>query len=175
MKRSLTGFVLGVCVVSTALATTYVRVEKNGTKTYSDRPMPGGVPIELEPAQSYSAPPSTNSSNLPREQQLLQEIDDFVYQTCRVTPENDATFTNPENVPIAVAITPNLRPFDTVTFLVNGQAVGPPGTMSYVMSPVNRGTHTVSVSIKNRFGKLLCTATSSFHVQRPSLNSPARR
>jgi hypothetical protein len=175
MKRSLTGLVLGLCVVSTALATTYVGVEKDGTKTYSDRPMAGGVPIELEPAQSYSAPTSPGPSNLPRDQQLLQEMDDFVYTSCGVTPENDSTFVNPERVPIAIVATPNIRPFDTVIFLVNGQTVGQPGTISHVMSPVNRGTHTVSVTIKNRYGKLMCTSTSSFHVQRPSLNSPARR
>jgi hypothetical protein len=174
MKRSLTVLVLGLCVVSTALATTYVRVEKDGTKTYSDRPIPGGEPIDLQPAQSYSAPPSTSTSTLPREQRLLQEMDDFVYTSCRVTPENDATFTNPENVPISVVTTPNLRPYDSVTFLVDGQAVGPPGTMSYVMSPVNRGSHTVSITITNRYGKQLCAATSSFHVQRPSINSPRR-
>jgi hypothetical protein len=92
-----------------------------------------------------------------------------------VTPENDSTFVNPERVPIAIVATPNIRPFDTVIFLVNGQTVGQPGTISHVMSPVNRGTHTVSVTIKNRYGKLMCTSTSSFHVQRPSLNSPARR
>ncbi len=173
MKRSLTVLVLGLCVVSTALATTYVRVEKDGTKTYSDRPIPGGEPIDLQPAQSYSAPPSTSTSTLPREQRLLQEMDDFVYTGCGVTPENDATFTNPERVSIAVLATPNLRPIDTVTFLVNGKAVDPPGTTSYVMSPVYRGTHTVSVTIKNRYGKLMCSSNSVFHVMRPSLNSPA--
>ena len=44
MKRSLPVLVLAsLCVVSTAQATTYVRVEKDGTKTYSDRPIPGGL------------------------------------------------------------------------------------------------------------------------------------
>ena len=58
MKRSSLVVLLGsLCAVSTALATTYVRVEKDGTKTYSDRPMPGGQPVDLQPAQTYSAPP----------------------------------------------------------------------------------------------------------------------
>jgi len=30
------------------------------------------------------------------------------------------------------------------------------------------------VTVKNVMGKIVCTSTSSFHVLRPSLNSPAR-
>jgi Domain of unknown function (DUF4124) len=174
MKRSLPVLVLGLCAVSAALATTYVRVEKDGTKTYSDRPIPGGEPIDLKPAQSYSAPAATPSSSLPREQRLLQEVEDFKYESCSVTPENDATFTNPESVPIAVVTAPALRPVDLVTMTVDGQPIGEKGLSSFTMTPVHRGTHTVSVTITNRYGKTMCTVTSSFHVMRPSLNTPSR-
>ncbi len=58
MKRQSLVLLLGsLCAVSAALATTYVRVEKDGTKTYSDRPMPGGQPIDVQPAQTYTATP----------------------------------------------------------------------------------------------------------------------
>src|SRR5690349_17176703 len=98
MKR-LTLLLVSIAAASAALATTYVRVEKDGSKTYSDRPLPGGQPVELEPVQTYSAPqPSISSSagsDIPAEQRALQGIDDFVYESCSITPENDATFTNP--------------------------------------------------------------------------------
>jgi hypothetical protein len=165
-----------LCVASAALATTYVRVEKDGTKTYSDRPLPGGQPIDLEPAQSYSSPQTPNvNSNLPREQQLLQQVDDFKYDRCALTPANDSTFTNPEEVIISLSTFPMLRPFDLVVLTVDGQAVGAPGTMTYKMTPVYRGTHAVAATVTNRAGKVVCTANASFHVMRPSLNSPARR
>jgi hypothetical protein len=45
---------------------------------------------------------------------------------------------------------------------------------SWVMSPVDRGTHSVVVEVKDRYGRALCTASSSFHVMRPSLNMPRR-
>jgi len=172
MKRILPVLLLASLCVSTALATTYVRVEKDGTKTYSDRPIPGGVPIDLEPAQGYSAPPS---SNVPADQPLMQDSDNFTYQSCGVTPEKDATFTNPEIVPISVVTSPALRPLDTVVLTVDGQSVGQPGITSYTMQQPVRGTHTVAVTIKNRYGRMLCTVISSFHVMRPSLNSPGRR
>jgi len=170
MKRSLTVLVLGsLCVVSTALATTYMRVEKDGTKTYSDRPIPGGTVVELKPAQSYSSPPSSGTSTLARE----EPDNEFRYQSCTVTPENDSTFTNPEIVSIALSTNPAVRPFDTVIMKVDGQTVGQPGTISWTLqAPIDRGTHTVSVTITDRGGVTMCSVNSSFHVMRPSVNSP---
>lgn len=165
---------LGMLVAASAAATTYVRVEKDGTKTYSDRPLPGGQPVELQPAQTYSAPPpSTGSSNVPLEQRLLSEVDDFRYTSCATVPRADETFTNPEVVNISVVLDPLQRPGDIVELSVNGAAVG--NTTSYTMQPVDRGSHTVSVTVKDRFGRTLCSASSTFHVFRPSVLMPGRR
>lgn len=171
MKRCLSLLLGSLCVASTALATTYMRVEKDGTKTYSDRPIPGGKAIELEPAQSYSAPSQPGIASQPS----TQEPDTFLYQNCAVTPENDATLFNPEIVSISVVTAPALRPLDTVILTVDGQSVGQPGITSHTMTQPPRGTHTVTVTIRNQYGRLLCNVTSSFHVQRPSINSPGRR
>lgn len=171
MRRSLPVLVLGsLCVVSTAHATTYMRVEKDGTRTYSDRPLPGGQPVDLKPAQAYSAPAA---SAIPRRPQESQP-DNFTYQSCSITPQNDSTFINPDSVPVAVATNPGLRQSDVVIMKIDGQLIGQPGTMSYTMAaPVDRGTHTVSVTISDPYGRTLCSANSSFHVMRPALNSPA--
>ncbi len=52
-----------LCAVSTALATTYVRVEKDGTKTYSDRPIPGGSPSTCSPRRATRRPLRRESSS----------------------------------------------------------------------------------------------------------------
>jgi hypothetical protein len=172
MKRHLPLLLGSMCLVSTALATTYMRVEKDGTKTYSDRPIPGGKAIDLEPAQGYSAPPQTGISTQPSS---TQESDNFVYQSCGVTPADDSSLFNPEVVSISVVTAPALRPFDTVILTVDGQSVGQPGITSHTMTQPPRGTHTVQVTIRNQYGRTLCSVSSSFHVQRPSINSPGRR
>lgn len=175
MKR-LSLFMASFAVASVALATTYVRVEKDGSKTYSDRPLPGGQPVDLQPAQTYSSPPPAVDSGreLPREQELLQKIDDFTYTSCSLTPENDASFTNPENVPITVTTEPEVRSGDIVQISVDGKPAAANST-TFVLEPAYRGTHTASVTIKDGFGRTLCSASVTFHVFRPSVNLPARR
>jgi hypothetical protein len=101
-------------------------------------------------------------------------MDDFTYSSCTITPENDATYTNPTEVTIGVRTDPALRAGDEVVLAVDGQEVAAQAT-SFQMQPVNRGTHTVQVTIRDGFGRVLCSASSAFHVIRPSLNSPARR
>jgi hypothetical protein len=176
MKRLI--LLLGsLCMATAVLATTYVRVEKDGTKTYSDRPLPGGQPVELEPAQTYTPAPSqvpgTGNSRAPAEQRLLQEMDDFSYSSCTISPSQDASFTNPQSVPIAVQLQPNLRPRDVVTLSVDGKVVG--NTLSHLLQPADRGSHSVQVSVKDSYGRELCSASTTFHVFRPSVNMPRRQ
>ena len=92
---------------------------------------------------------ASSDSQRPREEQLLQQTDDFRYESCTVTPENDTTFQNPEAVIIAVSTNPPLRPGDVVTMTVDGQPAGAPNSQSYTMSPVYRGTHTVGLTVAN--------------------------
>jgi len=178
MKRTALAIFLSLLfAVSAAQATTYVRVEPDGTKTYSDRPIPGGHEIELQSAQTYSAPStdSSSQSNLPREQQLLGQMDDFRYESCDITPKNDETFQNPVSVSVGVLLKPLLRVGDNIDLRIDGTTVGGPATTSFTIAPVFRGTHVVTVAVKDRFGKTLCNSTASFHVFHPNLNSPVRR
>jgi hypothetical protein len=177
MNRSFAVILLSSLCATLASAETYVRVEKDGSKTYSDRPLAGGQPVEIQPAQTYSAPPTPSTDgnrNLPLEQLLLKEMNDFRYQSCTLSPKNDETFQNPASVSVAVSLVPSLRAGDVVDLRIDGTSV-PNGALSYTMAQPNRGAHTVSLIIKSRYGKTVCSANTTFHVFRASLNSPARR
>ena len=177
MNRAVVIFIGSLLAASTAFATTYVRTEKDGTKTYSDRPLPGGHPIEIQPAQTYSAPPTAPSVDRtrPAEEQSLMAAANFSYQ-CALSPRSDETFQNPETVTLSVALTPGLRGGDQVSFSVDGSAVqkDDPGATSVALTYPERGTHTASVRVVDRYGKVVCNQSSTFHVQRTGLNSPAR-
>lgn len=176
-RASLVIFVSSLLVASSALATTYVRVEKDGTKTYSDRPLPGGQPVELQPAQTYSAPAThaTQDSSRPREEQALMNAANFRYE-CALAPRDDETFQNPESVTLTVALTPGLRSGDEVQFTLDG-AVVPNGesVTSATLSMPERGAHSASVRVTDRYGKSVCDQSTTFHVLRTNLNSPGNR
>ena len=176
MKRALTIFG-SLLLAWTAQATTYVRVEKDGSKTYSDRPLPGGQPVDVQPAQTYSAPATAAPSNpsLSREQQDVLEAANFQYQ-CAISPRPDETLQNPESVTIGVQLSPGLRPGDQVKFSLDGTAVPNEenATSATVQFP-DRGSHTASVNVTDRSGKPLCSTSATFFVQRSGVNSPQRR
>jgi hypothetical protein len=179
MNRSFAAVLLvALFAVSTAMATTYVRVEPDGTKTYSDRPIPGGKPIDVQPAQSYTPVPVDPSTSVGASSSSSSggggQEEEFRYESCQITPGNDENFTNPESVSISATTNPPVRATDILVMTVDGQRANGPDGRSHVMMPVDRGTHTVSVTVTSREGRSMCTASSSFHVQRPSLNSPAR-
>jgi|KBSSwiStaDraftv2_1062776.scaffolds.fasta_scaffold211359_2 hypothetical protein len=177
MKRAFTIFGSLLIASVAAQATTYVRVEKDGSKTYSDRPLPGGQPVDVQPAQTYSAPatPAPSNPSLSREQQEVLDAANFQYQ-CAISPRPDETLQNPESVTIGVQLSPSVRPGDQMKFSLDGAPVSNEQNASSVTVPFpDRGSHTASVQVTDRSGKSLCSTSATFFVQRSGLNSPARQ
>jgi hypothetical protein len=176
MKRTSLAILLGSLLVSAAQATTYVRVEPDGTKTYSDRPLAGGHPVDVQPAQTYSTPASSAQSHRRGEAQGLDDAADFHYE-CSLTPRNDETFTNPDSVSVGLMLRPGLRSGDTLTFTMDGVPLtgGGNGQTAFTVPQPDRGSHTVNAHVVDRSGRTLCDTSTTFHVMRPSLNSPANR
>jgi len=162
---------------SAVQATTYVRVEKDGSKTYSDRPMPGGQPVEIQPAQGYSAPPSPSMPTSARTPETQQALDAANFQySCAMTPRADETFQNPQTVTLAVQLTPALRPGDLVNFSLDGTTVANEDnrTSAQLQYP-DRGAHTAGVRVTDRSGKSICNTSTTFHVLRTGASSPQRQ
>lgn len=172
MRAPLVILLASLATASTALADTYVRVEKDGTKTYSDRPLPGGELVVLQPAQTYSAP-AVQDPTRPAEERALLDAVNFQYQSCELSPRNDQTFFNPDSVSVQLALTPRLRPGDSVVLSMDGSQIGT--STSAEISQPERGSHSLTAQITDRSGKSLCSASTTFHVQRTSLNSPQRQ
>jgi hypothetical protein len=60
---------------------------------------------------------------------------------------------------------------------LDGQPVPgvPPSGGQFTISPIDRGTHSLQVTIKDQNGATVCSSPAvTFHVHQPSLQSPTR-
>jgi hypothetical protein len=162
------------CTVAVS-ATVYKWIDENGVVHYSDQPHENAEKVQLKAPQTYSAPKTPAQSQQPRRDAAKPAQ---VYQSCAVSePANDQMFMNTSEVTAGVSIQPAVRPGDTAIVTLDGQRVPgvPAGGGQFTISPVDRGTHSIQVTVQDSTGATVCTSPSvTFHVQQPSLQSPTR-
>jgi len=147
----------------------YKWVDKDGVVHYSSQPpTQGAAPAKLPPLQTYkggTVPPLTKL-----QKQAVQGTGDAA-QVQLVTPSHDETFRSGA-VPVAVVVTPQLMPDQRLIYLLDGTPASPPTRdTSYALSNVERGTHTVSVTLINAAGEELGSSTGvTFHMKTPTVD-----
>jgi hypothetical protein len=172
MRTILFTLMLMSCTAAFA-ATVYKWVDESGVTHYSDQPHENAQKLELKAPQTYSAPkiaapPSPSTSGAPRT--------NAVYQTCAISaPTNDQMFMNTSEVAAGVSLQPAVRPGDQLIVTMDGQRVPgvPAAGGQFMISPVDRGTHSIQVTIQDSKGQSVCSSPSvTFHVHQPSLQAP---
>jgi hypothetical protein len=167
-------FTLMTLACTAAIATTvYKWVDENGIVHYSDQPHEHAEKVELKAPQTYSAPrtaaPARSSAADPARS-------GGPYQSCAVSePANDQMFMNTSEVTAGVTLQPAMRPGDQLIVTMDGQRIPgvPAGGGQFLISPVDRGTHSIQVVVQDAAGKTVCQSPSvTFHVHQPSLQSP---
>ncbi len=162
-----------VTAVAAAGTTTYRWVDADGVH-YSDQPHPGAEQITLSRAPTYSSEytrPSTPASP----KSTTTNNDDFRYDGCAVIqPAQDQVYTNIDALAITVQPQPPLRGNDHVVLNLDGQSIeAASGQQQFQISPVTRGTHSVSASIVGGDGRNLCQSSAlKFHVHQAALGRP---
>lgn len=157
--------------------TIYKWVDAQGTIHYSDQPRPGASELQIESAPVRPpAPVVASATTAPR---AAADGEPFRYDSCAISrPAADETLQNAFSVSVAWQISPALRSGDRVTLALDGKllaGVSPTGT-SFTIAPVDRGTHTLMVSILDADGRGVCQSSAvTFHVRQPSLLQPNRR
>jgi hypothetical protein len=152
-------------------------VDEKGITHYSDTPRPGATQMELSTAsRSDSAPPPSytpsQSGNAPPAASSAARYTDFSVTT---PASNDTVSNTGGQVQVALNVAPALQTGDSVTLYLDGQQVKgfPPTGLSYTLSEVPRGTHTVQGAIVDGSGKKLRnTAPVTFHVRQESIAKP---
>lgn len=178
----LPGLVLGIVGLGMAGARgqsterkVYTTVGEHGERVYTDQRIPGAKQIEVDTTQTYKAPPATATSGS-RTSAPSRVDSSFRYQSCAIAaPANDQTFVNPDSIKVSAVSEPAVRPGDIMSILYDGSAVGAPGSSTATVSPVLRGSHTLSVVIRDAAGATLCSSPSiTIHARQPTVSTGNR-
>jgi hypothetical protein len=163
-------------VAASATATVYKWVDENGVVHFSDQPHENAEKVQLKAPQTYTAPKTpVGPSQSPRQAPSKPAP---AYQSCAISePANDQMFMNTDTVTAGVTVQPAVRPGDTAIVTLDGQRVPgvPASGGQFTISPVDRGTHSIQMTVQDPSGATVCTSPAvTFHVQQPSLQSPTR-
>jgi len=161
---------------ATRAATIYKWVDENGVVHYSDQPHPNAEKLTVHAAQTYRAADSAVGQPSGPLAPPPSAPDTSPYLGCAIVqPSDDQTFTNIDSLSIVVRTDPNLRQGDQIFMLLDGAALNnnAPTGPQYLLSPVDRGTHTLQALVRGNDGALMCqTPSVTFNVHQPSLLAP---
>ena len=152
----------------------YKWVDKDGVIHYSSQPpTKDATPAKLPPIQSYKGGTNPNlnrfakpgaSGAVPAGGNVTLEL---------VAPSNEETFRGGERiVPVAVMVTPQMAPGQKLIYMLDGAAASPPTTdTAFVLTEVDRGSHTVSVTLVGAAGEEIASSSSvTFYMHPPTVD-----
>ena len=149
--------------------------DADGVTHYSDRPVQGAERIDVQTTQHSTGAiePSAPPPRPPPAEPAFTK-----YTRCAVAaPSNDEVFHAPDAVNARVDVEPALQAGHRLQVLLNGSEFKewPANQFAYTLT-LYRGSYTMNVRVVDANGRMLCAGSPiTFHVQQPSVLSPARR
>jgi Domain of unknown function (DUF4124) len=162
---------------SLALAgTVYKWVDEDGVVHYSDQPHPNAQKLQVKEAQTYKALP-VDTATPAGAQKTSPASPAGGYQGCAIVQPTDAQdLANIDSLTVVVQTDPQLRSGDQVFVTYDGQPLNGSSATggTFVISPVERGTHTLQAVVRGSDGTIRCQSPGvTFSVHQPSLLNPA--
>jgi hypothetical protein len=161
-----------------AAADVWKWVDEKGITHYSDQPVPGAIKIEVRagniassaassPAPTVSSTPDSSSSDA-----SAPRYRDFeIWQ-----PEpNQSIINTGGQVNVEIRVEPSVQPLHTVSLYLDGKVVSgfPRNTLSYALTGVPRGAHSVMAVVVDQSGKTIQqTPAVAFTVRQESIAQP---
>ncbi|HQR24755.1 MAG TPA: DUF4124 domain-containing protein [Steroidobacteraceae bacterium] len=149
--------------------------DANGVVHYSDVPGPGAVPVDIavSPGQSGASAPSRSGN----EGSSPAPAASAGYNSLQIVlPANETSYFDADSVvEVQIAADPFLRPGDSIYLFLDGQRVGSSGeAMSYSLSSIDRGTHTLTAAIVDSQGnEKIRSGPVVFYMKQTTIGAPA--
>jgi Domain of unknown function (DUF4124) len=157
----------------------YKWTDEQGVVHFSDQPVPGAEKILTSSAPGHAGimgqttGPSSAAAAAQKPAAALSGA------TVAITsPAPQQTFTGGETVPVALSVTPNIKPTWTVVWSLNGAQVPnqAPNATSFTLTDLARGVYTIEAIVSDPgTGETKSADAVTFNVMRPSLLSPQHK
>lgn len=175
MRGTLFTLMCCACAVASA-GTVYKWVDENGITHYSDQPHQSAQKVDVQ----SQAPVGSVATPAPAARDAANSASSTAaaYSSCAiVAPTPEQVFLNTFSVTTRIYVQPPMRTGDQVIVALDGKPVEELPTVGteFTLNQIDRGTHSVQVTIRDSSGKTVCSSESvTFYIRQPSLLAPQR-
>ena len=162
---------LGLLLVTAAVADTWMWTDEEGVVHYSDRPYPGAERISIDEPNASRAPAARRNAAAADENDTAAAAGPFRYESFEVaTPGAEETLWNIGGIlNVSLALSPALQSGHQVRVYFDGNPQIVSGT-SFQLEEVFRGVHNLQAEVLDETGKMMIrTQTNRFYVQQSSV------
>lgn len=154
------------CLAATAVLgdTLYKWVDAQGNVHYSDKPQPGAQKLTLPQVTTFTAPSAADLPASAPEETKPREAGFTRFEI--VSPQQDETFWNVQEVTVALAVEPQFGDGDTVTITLDAQSQGPLTNLTATFGNLDRGQHTIDAVLHGANGVTMTAKEVTFYIQR---------
>jgi hypothetical protein len=158
-------------------AVVYKWTDSDGVVHYSDQSVPGAEKIYTSTSSTAGAASSDNSTADSQASGVKKKPGLGFTELSITSPAPDQTFFGDEVVSVNLALTPSLKPDQTITITwrLNGQQIDDLGAAAthFSLPHLDRGTYAIAATITDQeTGETLSTNSVNFFVRQPSELSP---
>ncbi|NJN51332.1 MAG: DUF4124 domain-containing protein [Gammaproteobacteria bacterium] len=168
---------LAVLLTAPVCAEIFKSVDEFGNVVFSDLPpTKTSEPVTVTPINSYEAPAQAAPAAAPPSAVAAMDANYYQYFAVTDPAPDTAIRDNAGNVTISVGLSPALRGDHRLLLVLDGQATEVEAQDNqFILSNIDRGTHTAAARIVNRDGAEISRSTeTSFHMLRAIAPRPAQ-
>jgi len=160
-------------------AVIYKWTDSSGLVHYSDQPVPGAEKIITSGAPNGGTAASASTGTAAGTSTQKSTVAGIAYDQFAITsPAPDQTFFGDESIGVHLALVPDLKPDQTITWHLNGKELEDqgPGATQFTLPHLDRGTYVIAATITDqKTGSSQTTDSVNFFVRQPSELSPQHK
>lgn len=158
-------------VICASNAQIYKWTDSQGVIHFSDNPHSGAETVKTLEVQTYSSPEPALSAQADKSDTIKKKSQPAHYKEIAITqPQNEQTIRNNQGALSVIAtLSPELFPGNQTQLLLDGHPVGnPQKQLSFEVSGIDRGSHTLQVQVIDNQGKsIIVSERITVFMQRP--------